>query len=390
LCIYILNYVCIFSIVESSRSPQRCAEPIINAELRVPTGIVDVHTHAIDVELFDLARRYPRDDWPSIERSSETEARLMFGGVPYRRIDHRCWSPRARLADMDREGVAIQVLSPIPVTFCYAASADGAADLAAAQNDFFASMIGEHPDRFLALGAVALQDPDRAVDELRRCMSRPGFLGVEIGTRVGDIELGDESLDRFFEVAYELGAMVFVHPSDQDIPQRIIDAGVGFGFGMPTETALGAAALIASGALARRPDVRICLAHGGGAFPAIVGRLDKGARLADAAISPSTLPSAQARQLWCDSLTYGRDALMAAAEVFGHDHVVFGSDYPFPAMPQPIDDVVTTVPADLHRRICRTNLEDHYGALFGSGIDALSVAGRDRRAYGRPAALDPH
>ena len=229
-----------------------CAEPIINAQLTVPTGLVDVHTHAIDDDLLDLRRAYPHDRWPSVERTGETEAQLLFGGVPYRAIDHRCWSPEARTIDMDREGVAMQVLSPIPVTFCYSASAAGAAELAAAQNEFFARITHERPTRFAALGAVALQDPDRAVDEMRRCMRYPGFLGVEIGTRVGDTELADPSLDRFFAVAHELGALVLVHPSDQDLPHRVMEMGVGFGAGMPIETALAATALIVAGAVALR------------------------------------------------------------------------------------------------------------------------------------------
>ena len=69
-----------------------------------------------------------RPGYATIERTSETDASLMFGRDTYRRIDHRCWSPGARLADMDREDVAVQVLSPIPVTFCYRASAAGAAE----------------------------------------------------------------------------------------------------------------------------------------------------------------------------------------------------------------------------------------------------------------------
>jgi aminocarboxymuconate-semialdehyde decarboxylase len=280
------------------------------------------------------------------------------------------------------------VLSPIPVTFCYAASAAGAAELAAAQNEFFARITLEYPTRFAALGAVALQDPDRAVDEMRRCMRLPGFLGVEIGTQVGGTELADPSLDRFFAVAHELGALVLVHPSDQDLPHRVIEMGVGFGAGMPIETALAAAALIARGALARRPQVQICLAHGGGALPAMIGRLDKGATITGMSADSPELPSRLARQLWCDSLTYNREALRAAVEVFGHDHVVFGSDYPFQAMPEPLDDIVTTLPADLHRRICRTNLEEHYGALPGSGPDPLPLTGRDRRTHGGPVALD--
>ena len=332
----------------------------IDAHRFASTGLVDAHTHAIDEDLPDLRQAYPHDRWPTLDRTSETDAQLMFGEAPYRRIDHRCWSPDARLTDMDREGVAVQVLSPIPVTFCYQASAAGAAELASAQNDFFARIVRRHPTRFAALGAVALQDPDGAVDEMRRCMRHRGFLGVEIGTQVGGTELADPSMDRFFAVAHELGALVLVHPSDQDLSPRVTELGLGFGAGMPIETALAAAALIVGGALERRPEVRICLAHGGGVLPAMIGRLDKGAILAGLTAESPNLPSRIASQLCCDSLTYNSQALHAAIDVFGRDHVLFGSDYPFPAMPEPLNDIVAVLPEDLRRRICRTDLEDSW------------------------------
>ncbi len=343
---------------------------------RRPTELIDVHTHAIDCDLADLAAHYPADRWPAIDRHGETEAWLLFGGERYRAIDHRCWSPAARITDMDRQGIAVQVLSPIPVTFCYQASAAGGAELATAQNDFFASIITAHPTRFAALGAVALQDPDRAVDELRRCMGISGFLGVEIGTQVAGQELGDESLDRFFAVASELGALVLVHPSDQDLLSRMTSRGLGFGAGMPVETGMAAAALIASGALARRPDVRICLAHGAGVLPAMIGRIDKGALIAGVAADSPDLPSRLATRLWCDSLTYNAQALRSVVDLFGPDHVVLGSDYPFPAMPEPLDDIVADLPADLRNRIGRTNLESCYGTLPWPGNHALSTVGR--------------
>jgi aminocarboxymuconate-semialdehyde decarboxylase len=247
--------------------------------------------------------------------------------------------------------------------------------LASLQNDFFAQMVRDCPARFAALGAVPLQDPDRAIGELRRCMGRPGFLGVEIGTRVRGVELSDERFDRFFAVAHELGALVLVHPSDQDLPARTTSMGLGFGAGMPTETALAAAALIGSGALTRRPAVRMCLAHGAGALPALIGRLDKGALITGMAADSAELPSRQAQTLWCDSLTYNRQALLAAVDALGAEHVMFGSDYPFPAMPEPIDDIVADLPADLRRRISRTNAEEHYGPFPRTGAHTLSAAG---------------
>lgn len=311
-----------------------------------------------------------------MERTGERTAWLNYGGRHYRQIDHRCWSAPARIADMDRDGVAMQVISPIPVTFCYESDPAGAAELAAAQNEFFARIVAEHPTRFAGLGAVALQDPDLAVAELRRCMSRPGFLGVEIATQVCGAELADERFDRFFAVAHELDAFVLIHPRDEDLPARMAGLRMGFGAGMPLETATAAASLLSTGALVRRPTVRLCLAHGAGALPAIIGRLDKGATIAGLPAESAELPSRLAQKMWCDSLTYNRAALLAAVDVFGADHVVFGSDYPFPAVPEPIDDIVADLPADLKERICTRNLENLYGALPRTGPDALSPAGR--------------
>lgn len=317
-----------------------------------------MHTHAVDPDLPDLSTRYREGSWPSVERTDDSAAWLHYGGKPYRKIDHRCWSPAARLADMDRDGVALQVVSPIPVTFCYEADPTGSAELAAAQNDFFARIVTEHPTRFAALGAVALQDPDLAVAELRRCMRRPGFLGVEIATQVAGCELADERFDRFFAVAHELDALVLVHPRDEDLSSRMNGLAIVFGAGMPIETATAAAFLLTSGAMARRPNVRICLAHAAGALPAIIGRLDKGALIAGVAKDSAHLPSSLAASLWCDSLAYNRTALLAAVEVVGDSHVVFGSDYPFPAVPDPIDDIVAELPPQLRERISRTNAQE--------------------------------
>src|SRR5216684_3402446 len=86
-------------------------------------------------------------------------------------------------------------ISPTPITFCHDAPIDGAAVLAAAQNDFLAELTSQQPDRFRALGAVPMQESGCAVAELRRCMTELGFLGVEIGTRIGDRELGDPEFD---------------------------------------------------------------------------------------------------------------------------------------------------------------------------------------------------
>ena len=159
---YILNCASTIATLTCNSPVQRLARSLtIDAHRFADSGLVDVHTHAIDDELPDLRQAYPRDRWPSVERTSETDALLTFGGVPYRRIDHRCWSADARLADMDREDVAVQVLSPIPVTFCYQASAAGAAELASAQNEFFARIIRAAPNPLRSAGRRRAAGPRR-------------------------------------------------------------------------------------------------------------------------------------------------------------------------------------------------------------------------------------
>jgi aminocarboxymuconate-semialdehyde decarboxylase len=306
-----------------------------------PEGLIDLHTHAIAPSWPDLAAVAPWPAWPSVQQTSETEGRILVGSRPYREIDSRCWSAQRRLADMDADGVALQVVSPTPVTFCHDAPADGAAVLARAQNDFLAGLVAQSPERFRALGAVPLQDPARAVAELRHCVQELGFLGAEIGTRVGDRELGDPDFDPFFDAAAELGALVFVHPADTTLDPRLATAGVAFGAGMPTETGIAAAALLVSGALARRrPGIRLCLAHGGGTLPWLLPRLDKGELIKNPGTPPDRRPSVLAHQLYSDSLTYDTDSLLLAVHRYGAEHVMLGTDYPFAAREAPAGAVI--------------------------------------------------
>lgn len=301
-------------------------------------GLIDVHTHAIDPELPDLTGTYegafPRMRWLSADR-----AQIMLGDRVYREVDSRCWSAVARVRDMDAEGVAAQVVSATPVTLCHGEPAPGARALARAQNDFLARLVADAPGRLIALGCVPLQDPAAAIAELRRCTGDLGFAGVEIGTRVGELELADPRFVPFFQAAAELRAVVFVHPVDLTLDPRLAGLRIGFGLGMPAETAVAAAGLLVSDLFDQVPGLRVCLAHGGGTLPSALPRLARGQQLAGGA-EPARLATARARRLWCDSLTYDAAGLLFAAERFGAGHVVLGTDYPFDAREQPAGAVL--------------------------------------------------
>ena len=275
-------------------------------------------------------------------------------GQLYREVDDRCWSAEARVKDMDAEGVAAQVVSATPITLCHGEPAGGARALAAAQNDFLARLAAAAPDRLFALGCVPMQDPQAAVKELNRCIGDLGFAGVEIGTRIGDLELTDSRFVPFFRAAEEAGAVVFVHPVDRTLDPRLARLKVGFGLGMPAETAAAAAAIVTGDLLDQVPGLRMLLAHGGGTLPSALARLVKGQQMAGRT-DPARLATARARRLWCDSLTYDVPALRLAAERFGSGHVVLGTDYPFDAREQPAGAVLKDMPTGELAGVTREN-----------------------------------
>ncbi|MDQ1504723.1 MAG: aminocarboxymuconate-semialdehyde decarboxylase [Actinomycetota bacterium] len=300
-------------------------------------GLVDVHSHAIPPGLPAQRSSVGGGRWPTVERSRDQAAVVVAGRV-FRTIDSRCWSPSRRIDDLDAAGVDVQVVSPIPVTFCYDAAPSDALALARAQNDFLAEFVRGGEGRFRALGGVPLQDPETAVTELRRCVAELGFPGVEIGTTVAGRDLADPAFDDFFSAADELDALLLVHPGA--LPEadaaRLAPLGLGFGVGMPCETAVAAAQLIVGGVLSARPRLKVCLAHGGGALPMLLGRLDRGYDvLPGMAARLHERPSVVARRLWADSLTYDPQTLALTLARFGNDHVVVGTDYPFAAQETP-------------------------------------------------------
>ena len=226
---------------------------------------IDLHTHVVPA-LPDFAGRHGDLRWPSFEVGGTT-GRLSRDGRVVRTVPPSAWSAPARIADMDQAGIDRQVLSPLPPLVCDWAEPEAAAEWAFALNESLAAMIAEHPTRFHGLGTVPLHDPTRATDVLARA-HQSGLSGVEIGTTAGEMELDHPELREFFAEAARLGMVVFVHPlilgAQASWTTRITGMEVTFGLGMPTDTAIAAAKLVFGGVVTDSPELKICLAHGGG------------------------------------------------------------------------------------------------------------------------------
>jgi aminocarboxymuconate-semialdehyde decarboxylase len=292
---------------------------------------IDLHTHVVPPRWEDFAARYGGGKWPRLAVKDACHATIMTGDQFFRDIDDRSWSPERRIEDMERLGIDRQALSPPPIMFCYWAEPKAAQAFARMQNENVAAIAAKHPRRFSGMAAVPLQDVGMAVEELRYCREALGLGAVEIGTCPAGRDFDDPALFLFFAACRDLGMAVFVHPATPLAGQeRLTKYYFPLIVGNPLETALAISKLIFGGVLERLPDLRIGFAHGGGAFPFTLARLNHGwhVRPEGPAAIPKE-PREYARRIFVDSLTLAPRNLRFIIEELGADRVMIGSDYPF-------------------------------------------------------------
>src|SRR5438105_10998509 len=267
-----------------------------------------------------------------IEHSAPGHARMIVNGSLFREIESNSWNVEGRLAECDAAGVNVQVLSTVPVMFSYWAEPDLARDLARYLNDHIAEVVAAHPTRFAGLGTIPMQSPDLAIRELERCVRDLGLAGVEIGSNVNGANLDSPELFPVFEAAATLNAAVFVHPWEMAGRDRMTRYWLPWLVGMPAETSLAICPLIFGGVLERLPAVRIAFAHGGGSFPATIGRIVRGfeARPDLCAVSNDVSPREYLRRIYVDSVVHDPLTLRYLLDLMGPDRIALGSDYPFP------------------------------------------------------------
>jgi len=289
---------------------------------------VDFHTHIYPLDLPDFALKYGNDKWPVLQPKCSCGADIMVSGKLFREVTDQVWDPLKRIEDMKKEGVDMQVISPVPVTFSYWAPVEQALELAKFQNDFIAEVVKEHPEYFIGLGTVPMQDANIAVEEMRRC-KEIGIAGIEIGTNVNGENLDADYLLPFFKAAEQLEMPLFIHPWETMAKDRTPRHNFMYTVGMPSETALAAASLIWSGIMEKCPNLKVCFAHGGGSFAYILPRLDQGWEVWPHLRLTEHPPSYYAKKFYFDSLVYDKDNLAFLIERFGYEKIIMGSDYPF-------------------------------------------------------------
>jgi aminocarboxymuconate-semialdehyde decarboxylase len=235
------------------------------------------------------------------------------------------------LAAQDEAGVERLLLCPWVPLLYYDADPDEGLRRARIQNDALTGIVQDHPERVAALGALPLQDPDLAARELRALMAGGVLKGVEVAASVRGVFLGDDGFEPFWEAAEETGALVFVHPTTRGFDSPAFqDYYLWNTVANPMETATTAAHMVVAGVMERHPELRVLLAHGGGALMAVRGRMRHAHGFqpqANARLRES--PEDSLRRFHFDTLTHDDALLRALIDYVGHERVLLGSDYPF-------------------------------------------------------------
>lgn len=206
-----------------------------------------------------------------------------------------------------------------------------AVELTKKMNDETAELVRKYPDKIFGLASVPFKDRGGYLEELDRAIIDLDLNGVIIGTNIDGVYLNDPDFRPFFKRAEELDIPIFFHPTTPPAYKVMEEHQIVHIVGFTSETSIVIGKLIFSGILEEFPNLKIVAPHAGGALPYLAGRFDifynADPRCREHAKKP---PSQYLKELYYDCIVYSPDALRCVHSLAGADHMLFGTDEPFP------------------------------------------------------------
>jgi predicted TIM-barrel fold metal-dependent hydrolase len=291
---------------------------------------VDVHAHmAVPAVEAVLADEPGHAEQQRADAATAGEASTAYNRAHFGQLIPRLTDLDVRLAAMDKAGVDMQAVAPVPQSYAWAGRTL-AERIVALTNEAVAGFCARQPGRLLPVGTVALQHPDLAAEQLRNAVTELGLRGVQISTAAAPgLELDDPRLAGFWAAAEEFSAAVLIHPWGCTLGSRLNAYYLFNTVGNPVETTLALSRVIFSGLLERHPGLKIWSAHGGGYLPSYIVRAEHAWTTREDARTTQRPPSELLRQTFTDSLVYTPEQLRHLVAVMGPGQVTLGSDYPF-------------------------------------------------------------
>jgi aminocarboxymuconate-semialdehyde decarboxylase len=307
------------------------AEPV--ARVRA----IDVHAHWYPPEWVALLERKGGANGAKIGRNQRgnvtfSTPNLSVSFQPqYIDID-------SRMKAMDKSGVAMHAVS-LTQPMVYWAPGEFGLELCRTFNDACAALHQAHPDRFVGLAMLPMQDPVLAQQEFYRVAKLPGIRGIYMATHINGKNLDAKEFWPIYARCAERGFAIFLHPVDPVGADRMRSYHLRNFIGNPTDTAIAAASLIFGGVLDAYPNLNVVLPHAGGVVPILMGRWDHGATVRAEVKDLKQPPSRYLRRFHYDTIAHNAGILMNLVRQVGTDRIVCGTD--FPADMSDVDPVAT-------------------------------------------------
>ncbi|MFC4008507.1 amidohydrolase family protein [Nonomuraea purpurea] len=293
--------------------------------------VVDVHTHLSVPAGEAIAKPFFKPEYePRIRYSSAETLRYNREYRASARQSGQFEDAEVRLADMDRQGVDLQVLSVPPTEYFYWLDEREALKACRVQHERFAEVVARHPGRFAALANLPMNHPALAVEVLREAHEEFGFNGFELSADVLGLDLDDRRFDVVWEAAAELEMVAVMHPQGFTHGQRMSDYYLVNVMCMPLASTLATTRMILGGVWRRHPGLRMIVVHGGGYLPFYYARTDHAYEVRpELREHIDRRPSDYLRELYFDSNVFDPGMLRHLVSEFGAEHVLLGTDYPF-------------------------------------------------------------
>lgn len=290
--------------------------------------VVDVHTHMVTREYLALLREKGAPKYTFRTLPSGFECIDKFG-TPFFTLLPDMWNFPARIAAMDTAGVDVAVVS-LTSPNAYLGDLDISVQAAQLMNNAFAEAQATWPDRIRWFASLPWQHADAAIAELKRARAM-GAVGVMVIANIEEESLTADQFAPIWQAIDEMNIPVFIHPSVppggdvMDMKKYQLSPPIGFTF----DTTLAVSRMLYDGFFERYKNIRIIAAHGGGALPFLIGRLDFCyERIPACASGAPKPPSAYLDRIFLDAVVFTQGALNLCVETVGPQNVLYGSDYP--------------------------------------------------------------
>jgi aminocarboxymuconate-semialdehyde decarboxylase len=286
----------------------------------------DLHTHYYPPIYFEKIRELPSEF--SFDKSPSGQTIITYRGARFFGVTPPMTDVAKRLADMDRVGIDVEVIS-LSTPNVFFADAAHQPQIARIVNDAYAELVAQHPTRFKGFASIPMDDHDAALNELHRAIDQLKLNGVILLSNIAGKPLTSPEYRPFFEEANRMKLCILLHPmlpaNADPFREYVLGPIVGFMF----DTTLAVARMCYDGMFRDFPDIRWIVAHLGGAVPYLMERMDNGYRdFVECRAKIDELPSVYLKRLYYDTVNFNPHMLTMVRNMIGADHMVMGSDYP--------------------------------------------------------------